>query len=87
LLDWDFWFKGLVLCICLFLLGWWLWHVFTWFGIGFGAEMAGLGAEQAYSIWHTAVSATQTPFLQYFFLGTIPLSLLLVYRRFGGYLV
>jgi len=84
--EWSFWGKGLLVAVLAFVVGWYVCQLIAWWGIGFGADLLGLGSTEAYGIWRSAVSATQTPFLQYFFLGTIPLSIVLIYRKMGGYL-
>lgn len=85
--DWEFFWNGFFVGVISFVLGWYGFHLITWWGIGFGADLMGLGSAQAYNIWRSAVAATRAPLLQYFFLASIPLSLLIIYRKIGERLV
>ena len=77
----EFMWWGLLIAVCTFIICWYIWHVITWIGIGFGANLMGFGQENAYQIWNNAVSATSGPLMQYFFFATIPLSLFLLYKK------
>ncbi|MCW4015068.1 MAG: hypothetical protein NWF06_01740 [Candidatus Bathyarchaeota archaeon] len=82
--EWGFWGKGLLVAVVAFILGWYVLELIAWWCLGFGAELCGLGSENAYDIWYAAVTATQAPALQYFFLVSIVFSVGLVYRKFAG---
>ena len=83
----EFRWKGLFLTVAFFCVFWWLWHVITWWCLGWGADMMGLGSANAYEIWYNAVSATKGEIIQYVFFATIPLSLFLLYRKVVTHLV
>lgn len=84
-LQFKWW--GLILAIFVFCASWWLWHLVTWIGIGWGADMMGLGSAVAYEVWYNAVTATRGEIIQYTFFATIPLSVFLLYRKVGTHLV
>ena len=83
----EFMYRGLLIAVVTFFVCWWLWHLITFFGIGWGANMMGLGSENAYSIWRNAVESTDGPLLQYFFFATIPLSIYLLYQKVATRLI
>jgi len=86
-LDWDFWWGGFFVAIISFALGWYCVQLLAWWGIGYGASLIGIPSETAYTLWKNTVEATSPPLLQYFFLATVPLSIYVLARRLGGYLV
>ena len=81
--SWEFQWRGVLVAIVSFVGCWYVWHLISWLGMGFGADLMGLGSETAYTIWRNAVSSTDGPLLQYFFFGTIPLSVYLLYQKVG----
>jgi len=85
--DIEFQWRGLLISVSVFLGSWYLWHLITWAGIGYGADLMGLGSAQGYEIWRNAVSATSGPLLQYFFFATIPLSIYLLYQKVATRLI
>jgi len=87
LTDLEFQWWGLLIAVVTFLLAWWGWHAITFFGIGFGADMMGLGSDVGYQVWRNAVESTSGPLLQYFFFATIPLSCWILYRKVATHII
>jgi hypothetical protein len=87
LLDWDFWFKGLGLVVLYFIIGWYSWTLIAWQLMYLGGAMIGLSGETVHKLWLSSVTATKTPVLQYFFLFTIPLSIIYIGKRIGGWII
>jgi len=85
--DLDFIWHGLLVAVVTFILSWYAWHCMTWVGIGWGANMMGLGSEVGYQVWENAVSATSGPLMQYFFFATIPLSLYVLYQKIASRII
>ena len=83
----EFQWRGLLIGVITFVGCWYAYHLVSWAGMGFGADLMGLGSATAYTIWRNAVSSTDGPLLQYFFFGTIPLSAYLLYKKVATHLI
>jgi len=78
-------FKTALAWIVGFLTGYYFWTLLAWHFLMIGGQGIGLTASQVYDLWHSAVSATENPYLQIFFLANIPISFLWLFRRIGRF--
>jgi len=79
--DLDFWFKGLGIAFVTFIIGWYAWTLIAWQLMFTGASMIGLSYEATYNLWHASVSTTQSNWLQYFFLFSLPITGIYIGRK------
>ena len=79
--DISFWFKGLLISAVTFLVGWYLWTLIAWNLMYVGGSMMGLSPDLVHQVWFISVSTTSSWILQYFFMFSIPISLIWAGRK------
>jgi len=77
--------KAILAWILAFLIAYYFWTLLAWHFLMIGGQGMGLTSDQVYQVWYSAVTATENPYLQYFFLATVPISFLWLFKRIGKF--